>query len=251
MNKAQAERYARHIQLDEIGFSGQEDLLASRVLVIGAGGLGSPALMYLASAGVGQLVVSDFDRVELSNLQRQIIHHEADIGREKALSAAERIRALNPSVNVRAIPWALDETELRREVDGADVVLDASDNFETRFELNRTCVQTRTPLVSAAAVRMEGQVLVIDPRQPDSPCYRCLYDDAGEPDEPCSLVGVFAPLLGLIGSLQAMQALKLLIGFNDTGVGRLTLFDAQRNEWRTVRLLKDPCCPVCTSRDNV
>ncbi len=246
MEKAQLERYSRHIMLPEIGVEGQQRLLDSRVLVIGLGGLGAPAVMYLASAGVGELVLADYDHVELSNLQRQIIHKTTDIGRNKVDSAADMVAALNPDVHVTRVSWELEGEELIAEISRADVVVDASDNFETRFTLNAACVQTGTPLVSGAAVRMEGQVSVFLPAQADSPCYRCLYEDNGEAGEACSREGAFAPLLGIIGSMQASEALKVLLGLDGTLMGRVLLLDARIMEWRSIKLAKDLACPVCS-----
>jgi len=245
MNEEQAARYSRHIQLPQIGAAGQRRLLGSRVLVVGVGGLGAPAIMYLAASGIGQLALADYDRVELSNLQRQIIHATADIGRNKVDSARDRVLALNPEVRVDTIAWAMDDEELEAEVARADVVVDASDNFETRFALNAASVRTRTPLVSGAAVRMEAQVYVFEPGRADSPCYRCLYSDAGDDGEPCALVGVFAPMLGIIGSVEAAEAIKVLLGIGTTLTGRVVIFDALHTEWRSLTLPRDPACPVC------
>jgi len=245
MTSEQESRYSRHILLAQIGRQGQEKLLASRVLIVGMGGLGSPVAMYLAASGVGHLVLTDFDIVELSNLQRQIIHHTDDVGENKVESARAAIRDLNPGIQVTAIPWALQDEELEREVRAADVVIDACDNFETRFDLNAACWRSGTPLVSAAAMRMEGQVTVFDPRQPHSPCYRCLYSDESSEGEACSQVGVLAPLLGIVGSIQATEAMKLIVGMGTTMVGRVLVLDALDMELRTLKLRKDPQCPVC------
>lgn len=245
MNEQQRARYARHIQLRDIGPEGQARLLGSRVLVVGLGGLGSPAVMYLAAAGVGHLVLSDYDRVELSNLQRQIIHATADIGRLKAQSAADTVARLNPEVRVSVKDWAMEDDELLEEVAAADAVVDASDNFATRFQLNAACHAARKPLISGAAARMEGQVSVFFPGQPPSPCYRCLFSDQGDEGEACALVGVFAPLLGVIGSLQAAETIKVLLGSPNTLAGRLLFIDAATMDWRTIRIPRDPGCPVC------
>ena len=245
MTPEQESRYSRHILLAQIGRQGQEKLLAARVLIVGMGGLGSPVAMYLAASGVGHLVLTDFDIVELSNLQRQIIHHTDDVGENKVESARAAIHDLNPGVRVSALPRALEGDELAREVEAADVVVDACDNFESRFELNALCWRLGTPLVSAAAMRMEGQVTVFDPRQADSPCYRCLYSDDSTEGEACSQVGVLAPLLGIVGSIQATEAMKLIIGMGKTMVGRVLVIDALDMELRTLRLRKDPHCPVC------
>jgi adenylyltransferase/sulfurtransferase len=240
-----SERYSRHLMLPQIGESGQARLNQARVLVIGLGGLGSPVAMYLAASGVGQLVLVDFDHVELSNLQRQVIHSSADIGRDKVESARDRVIALNPEVAVTTLAYVLDDEELAEEISRADVVLDASDNFETRFLLNALCYRAGTPLVSGAAVRMEGQVGVFDPRNADSGCYRCLYTDESGEGEACSQVGVLAPLLGIIGSVQATEALKLILDMGTTLAGRLLVLDALDMEWRMLKLPKDPKCPVC------
>ncbi len=245
MTPEQEARYSRHILLAQIGNKGQEKLLAARVLIVGMGGLGSPVAMYLAASGVGHLVLTDFDVVELSNLQRQIIHHTDDVGENKVASARAAIHDLNPNVQVTAIPWVLEDDELAREVRDADVVVDACDNFESRFELNAVCWRLQTPLVSAAAMRLDGQVTVFDARIPDSPCYRCLYSDESTEGEACSQVGVLAPLLGIVGSIQAAEAMKLIVGMGTTLVGRVMVLDALDMEWRTLKLRKDPRCPVC------
>ncbi|MBF2761291.1 MAG: molybdopterin-synthase adenylyltransferase MoeB [Ectothiorhodospiraceae bacterium AqS1] len=240
-----SERYGRHIRLAQIGEAGQRRLEAAQVLIVGLGGLGSPVAMYLAASGVGRLVLSDYDHVELSNLQRQIVHRSRDIGRNKVDSARDTLLALNPEIEVIALDRALDE-DLDAQVEAADVVVDATDNFESRFALNAACWRQRTPLVSGAAIRMEGQIAVFDPADPKSPCYRCLYRDSGGAEgEPCALVGVLAPLLGIIGSVQATETLKLITGFGDTLAGRLIVLDAALMEWRELRLPKDPACPVC------
>ena len=201
--------------------------------------------MFLAAAGVGTLAIADYDRVELSNLQRQILYRTADVGDDKVAAAHRAVTAMNPDVRVEAIAWAMDGPDLVREVGKADAVVDASDNFETRFEINEACVATRTPLVSGAAIRMEGQVAVFDPNDPDSPCYRCLFDDTGDPEEPCARVGVFAPVTGIAGTIQAAEAVKLLAGVASGLRRRLMLIDALSMEVRTVRVRRDPACPAC------
>lgn len=245
MTPQQHERYSRHILLPAIGEAGQQRLIASHVLIIGAGGLGSPAAMYLASSGIGQITIADFDHVDLSNLQRQLLHRSDDLGHDKVDSARRTLNALNPEVSVTPLNWAPDDEELSERIARADVVVDACDNFETRFTLNRLCVAARTPLVSAAAVRFEGQVSVFDARRDDSPCYRCLYDDASAEGEACSQVGVLAPLLGIIGSVQAAETIKLITGAGEPLVGRVLMFDAFTMEWRSLKLRRDPGCPVC------
>jgi len=241
-------RYSRQIRLQQIGEKGQRRLLESRALIVGMGGLGSPAAMYLAAAGVGEIIVSDFDRVEASNLQRQIVHRAADIGEPKALSAKATLEAINPDIRVTALDWQLDDEELVRQVSEADVVLDCSDNFPTRFALNEASVRTGTPLVSGAAIRMEGQLTTFIPEQQESPCYRCLYPGGGEMAEACAVEGVLPPVVGVIGTLQALEAMKVLVGFGETLCGRLLLFDGQTLEWQTLRLRRDPACPVCAGR---
>ncbi|MGB0721880.1 MAG: HesA/MoeB/ThiF family protein [Gammaproteobacteria bacterium] len=243
MDPKAAARYARQIRLAQVGEEGQQRLLDSRALIIGAGGLGSPAAMYLAAAGVGTLVITDFDRVEESNLQRQIVHRTADIGEPKALSAQRTLAEINPGCAVIAKDWQLDDDELAEEVKQADVVVDCCDNFATRFAVNRACVAHATPLVSGAAIRMEGQIATFIPG--DGPCYQCLYPDALEHEETCALEGVLAPVVGVIGAMQALQAIRVLTGHGDTLAGKLLLFDATAMEWRGVRVPADPACPVC------
>jgi len=245
MDATQRERYARHILLARFGEAGQARLLASRVLLVGLGGLGSPVAMYLAACGIGELVLSDYDFVELSNLQRQIVHGTPDVGRDKVDSARATIERLNPAVRVETLAYELEEGELVDEVGRADVVVDACDNFETRFAINAACWRTGTPLVSGAAMRWEGQISVFDPRRPDSPCYRCLYDDASTEGEACAQVGVIAPLLGIVGSVQATEAIKLITGAGEPLVGRVVAVDALYMEWRELRLRKRGGCPVC------
>jgi adenylyltransferase/sulfurtransferase len=240
------ERYSRQIRLPAIGEEGQSRLLASRALIIGVGGLGSPAALYLAAAGVGHLVLSDFDRVEASNLQRQIIHRQRDIGEPKAFSGRAALHELNPACEVTALDWQLEEPELREQVAAADIVLDCCDNFETRFAINRACVAERTPLVSGAAIRMEGQVVTFLPGSPESPCYQCLYPVALARTETCAMEGILAPVVGVMGSLQALQAVQVLTGNFADLWGRLTLFDATTQEWRSVRVRRDPACEACS-----
>lgn len=245
MNDAQLLRYSRHILLPEIGIDRQQKLLDARVLVIGAGGLGSPVAMYLAASGVGHLTLVDPDKVDLTNLQRQIIHTTKTIGWLKVESAAQQLEALNPEVKVATIPRRLEGEELLTEVQRADLVIDGSDNFPTRFAVNAACVRARKPLISGAVTRFEGQVTVFRNDSPDSPCYRCLYEEGGEPGEPCVQFGVLAPFAGLIGTIQATEALKVLMGIGEPLAGRLLVLDGLRMEWRVVRLRKDPRCPVC------
>jgi len=245
MDDKQLLRYSRHILLPQVGIEGQQRLLEARVFLIGLGGLGSPVAMYLAASGVGHLVLVDHDRVELSNLQRQIAHSTNAIGIDKVASAKQTLQALNPGVRITTFNKVLNADELTEQVRLADVVVDASDNFATRFALNRICVGQKKPLVSGAAIRMEGQVTTFRADQPDSPCYRCLYKDMDELAETCSETGVLAPVVGIIGSIQAAEALKVLTGAGQTLTGRLLILDAQTMEWRELRLRKDPDCPVC------
>ena len=247
MNDQQLLRYSRQIMLPAIDFTGQKRLLSSRVLIVGLGGLGSPVAMYLAAAGVGELVLVDFDRVDLSNLQRQIAHDSERIGMLKVDSAEQTITRLNPECQVRKFAARLEGTALTEQVDAADVVVDCSDNFTTRFALNDACVATRTALVSGAAIRTEGQISVFS-GQPGAPCYRCLYGAGGELDETCSQNGVLAPLVGIIGSMQAIETIKLLTGAGNPLLGRLILLDALQMEWQSVKLRADPKCPVCGQR---
>ncbi len=241
-------RYSRQIMLPEFGVEAQERLLAATALVVGMGGLGSPAALYLAAAGVGRLILADPDRVELSNLQRQILHATDDAGRPKVDSARDRLAALNPDVRIDTLPAALEGEALEDAVREADVVLDCSDNFRTRFEVNRACLAQGKPLVSGAAIRFEGQLAVFDPRDPDSPCYRCLYRDQGEAEETCAENGILSPVVGVIGSLQALEALRLLTGLGTPSVGRLLLFDGLHLDLRLLRLPRDPDCPACGRR---
>lgn len=250
MDPERLQRYSRHILLPEIDLEGQQRLLDSTALVVGAGGLGSPVAMYLASSGVGHLVIGDHDRVDLGNLQRQILHATPDLGRLKTDSARDRLQALNPGIRISTLASRLDRTGLEREAARADVAIDASDNFETRFALNAACYATRTPLVWGAAVRLQGQVSCFDHRRDDGPCLACLYPDrdVAEAGEDCAAGGVLAPLTGVIGSIMAIVALKVLLGLPDTLCGRLLRFDAARMSWRESSLPRDPRCTVC-SRD--
>jgi len=239
-------RYSRQILLPEIDIEGQEKLRSARVLIIGLGGLGSPAAMYLAAAGVGHMVLADFDEVELSNMQRQVAHTTDRIGESKVLSAAETLRGLNPEVKTECLDFCLDERRLQQEVAAADVVLDCSDNFSTRFSVNSACVEQKTPLVSGAAIRLEGQVAVFDSRDDKSPCYRCLYDEGDDEHLSCAQSGVLAPLVGIIGSIQALETIKLIVNFGETLTGRLLILDAKSMQWRDLKLPKDRQCPVCS-----
>lgn len=249
MNDAELLRYSRHILLNEIGVAGQQAILDARVLIIGAGGLGSPVALYLAASGIGQLTICDGDQVDSSNLQRQIIHRDNAIGQNKAASAASSLLALNPQVNVTTIPLRLDGELLQQTVSTHDVVIDASDNFATRHAINRACVQHHKPLVSGAAVRFDGQISVFDMRLADSPCYHCLYPENNDADEVrCAENGVFSPLVGIIGATQAAEALKIISGAGKTLTGRLLLLDALDMQWRSIKLKRDPGCAVCGNR---
>jgi molybdopterin/thiamine biosynthesis adenylyltransferase len=248
MNDEQLLRYSRHILLPEIGIEGQEKLLGATALVIGAGGLGSPVSLYLASAGVGRLVLCDNEDVDLTNLQRQIVHRTGSVGKKKVDSASATLAAINPEVKVVGLPERLDERRLAALAADADVVVDGSDNFATRHAANRACVKLGKPLVSGAAVRFDGQVAVFDLRSPAAPCYACLFPEGGEnEDVRCAVMGVFAPLTGIVGSIQAAGTLKVLIGTGETLAGRLLLLDALTMQVRTISLKKDPACPVCST----
>ncbi|HEB56692.1 MAG TPA: molybdopterin-synthase adenylyltransferase MoeB [Gammaproteobacteria bacterium] len=245
MNDEQLLRYSRQLMLPQIDVAGQEKLLASRVLLIGLGGLGAPVAIYLAAAGIGQLTLVDFDQVDLSNLQRQIVHRTEDIGRPKVDSARDSLLRLNPEIRVSSLNKKLNEDELLAQVQQADIVVEGSDNFATRFAVNQACVKTCTPLVSGAAIRMEGQVSVYL-NNGHGPCYRCLYKDEGELDSSCSNNGVLAPVVGIIGSIQATEAIKVITGVGKVLDGRLLLLDAMNMDWRSLKLKKDPACPVCS-----
>ncbi len=250
MNDNQLLRYSRHILLNEIAYEGQEKLSNSHALIIGAGGLGAPVSLYLAAAGVGQLTICDFDEVELTNLQRQVIHSTESIGINKSLSAKHTIAALNPEVNVHSVEKKSSESELSTLIKQADVVIDCSDNFETRYLLNKLCVRLTRPLVSGAAIGFEGQITVYDQRLNGSPCYHCLFpstDDVGREnnDLRCAEHGVFAPLVGMIGTTQAAEAIKLLIGIGQSLQGRLLMLDTLAMQWHEVKFKRDPNCEVC------
>ena len=246
MNDNQLLRYSRHILLPQIGYEGQEKLTRSHALIVGAGGLGCPAALYLAAGGVGTLTVCDFDAVDLSNLQRQILHTTATVGVNKAVSARNSLLAINPDVQIQTVETKSSADEFAKLITQADVVLDCSDNFATRYTLNKLCVDLKKPLVSGAALAFEGQVTVYDMRHDHSPCYHCLFPDNGEDtDLRCATNGVFAPIVGMIGTTQAAEAMKLLMGIGDSLEGRLLLLDAMTMEWRSIKLAKDPACSVC------
>lgn len=248
MNDEQLLRYSRQIMLPDFDIAAQEKLLAAKVLIVGLGGLGSPVALYLAAAGVGELWLADHDAVDLSNLQRQIVHGENAIGRAKVASAAAAVRALNSQIKVNTIEQKIQGDLLDDSVAAVDLVVDCSDNFRTRFALNAACWKNKKPLVSGAAIRSEGQLLAIDPRRADSPCYRCLYDDAVQDEQlSCAQNGVLAPLVGVIGTLQALEAIKLLANYGAPAVGKLLIFDAKTLEWRSLILPRAKNCPVCGS----
>ncbi|MBS7561534.1 molybdopterin-synthase adenylyltransferase MoeB [Pseudomonas sp. RC4D1] len=241
-------RYSRQILLQHVDIDGQLRLKQSRVLIVGLGGLGAPAALYLAAAGIGELHLADFDTVDVTNLQRQIIHDSASVGVSKVDSAMRRLSALNPEIRLVPHPVALDEDTLAAAVAAVDLVLDCCDNFGTREAVNAACVAAGKPLVSGAAIRLEGQLSVFDPRHPESPCYHCLYGHGSEAELTCSEAGVLGPLVGTVGSLQALEALKLLAGFGEPLVGRLLLIDALGTRFRELRVKRDPGCTVCGSR---
>lgn len=246
MTDDQLLRYSRHILLDQIGVEGQQRLIDARALVVGVGGLGSPAALYLAAAGIGTLVICDGDSVDLTNLQRQILHHTQSVGRLKVESGRDTLQLINPEVEVVRLPQRLAGPALEEQVAAATVVLDCSDNFATRHAINRACVAQRKPLVSGAAIRFDGQISVFDRRNPDSPCYHCLFPEGEDLEEVrCAVMGVFAPLTGVIGTMQAAEALKLIAGVGQSLDGRLLLFDALSADWRAIQLARDPGCAVC------
>ena len=246
MDDAQLLRYSRHILLDEIGIEGQERIMQGRALVIGVGGLGSPAALYLATAGIGHLTLVDHDTVDLTNLQRQIAHTEARVGQPKVESARQALLAINPELKITALAERADATRLNVLVSDADVVLDCSDNFATRQALNTACVRHGVPLVSGAAIRFDGQLAVYNPKDPLSPCYACVFPpDAIFEETRCATMGVFAPLVGIVGSMQAAEALKLLSGAGQPAIGRLLMLDGRDMTWNDIRLPRNPDCPVC------
>ncbi len=245
MDDNQLLRYSRHIMLPQLGIEGQKTLHAAHAMIIGLGGLGSPAAMYLAASGIGRLTLIDADKVELSNLQRQIVHHTEDIGRPKPVSANNKLKALNPECEIDLITQRFGDDDTFDLISHCDIVLDCTDNFETRFLINDACFKHQKPLVSAAAIRWEGQLTVFDPRNAESPCYRCLYKDEGEAQETCSETGVLAPSVGTIGSLQAVETIKVLCGIGEPLIGRLLIVDTLTQHWREIKLQKDPACTHC------
>ncbi len=248
MDDQQLLRYSRHILLDEIGIEGQEKLLAAHALVIGAGGLGSPVALYLASAGIGRITLVDDDTVDLTNLQRQVLHTTSRVGQPKAESGKTALAEINPGVDVIALRERADDARLAELVADATVVLDCTDNFRTRHAINRACVNAKVPLVSGAAIRMDGQIAVFDPRGGGTACYACLFPPDQQFEEvQCSTMGVFAPLVGIIGTMQAAEALKLVAGIGESLANRLLLLDARTMEWTSIRTAKSPDCPVCSA----
>jgi molybdopterin/thiamine biosynthesis adenylyltransferase len=245
MNDDQLLRYSRQIMLPQIDIDGQAKLSAATVLILGVGGLGSPVSMYLASSGIGKLVLCDPDVVDLTNLQRQIVHDTPKVGQPKVISAAETLHRLNPEITVATIPAKLDETALLAQMQQADVVVDCTDNLDSRLLINRVAVAARKPLVSAATIRWEGQISVFQPWLGDNPCYHCFYGKVGGIAQTCSENGVVGPLLGILGSMQALEVIKLLVGNGETLTGRVLLFDGQAMEWMGFKLPRDPHCPVC------
>jgi molybdopterin-synthase adenylyltransferase len=247
MEDNQLLRYSRQILLPQIDIAGQQKLLSARALIIGLGGLGSPAALYLCAAGIGLLALNDFDTVDLSNLQRQVLHDTASIGLSKVESAQKQLHDLNPDTQIVALNRRLETEELLEQVKLADIVLDCSDNFATRFAVNAACVKTATPLISGAVIRFEGHIAVFTPGTNDSPCYNCLYHKDGEQEESCARNGIVAPLPGIIGSMQALEAIKSLLGIGRSPVGKLLIFDALNSEWHQLALRRDPACPCCGS----
>ncbi|MBL15467.1 MAG: molybdopterin-synthase adenylyltransferase MoeB [Gammaproteobacteria bacterium] len=249
MKDEQLLRFSRQIMLPTMDVAGQQELVDATVLIVGMGGLGCPAAMYLSAAGVGHLIIADDDTVEITNLQRQIAHEQSNLGESKVSSAETTLKGLNPDVRITQIKNRLEGDLLEQVVVSADVVVDASDNFNTRFAVNQSCLKNKKPLVSGAAIRMEGQVAVFDSENPESPCYQCLYSECDDDDASCSQNGVMAPLVGIIGSVQAMETIKLITGIGNSLVGRLLLLDAATMQWREMKLPRDPSCPACGGSD--
>ena len=248
MNEEQLLRYSRQLMLPEFDVAGQQTLLSSRVMIVGLGGLGSPVSLYLAAAGVGSLLLVDDDTVDASNLQRQVVHREANVGQAKVGSAAATLREINSDVHIETIDRRLTRDEYVQKLAHIDLVIDGTDNFSTRYELNEACFATGTPLVSGAAIRWEGQVAVFDPRDAESPCYRCLYAEGSDEALNCSESGVIAPLVGIIGTVQALEAIKVLTNVGEALTGALLYLDGKRMEWRRLKLPRQPDCPTCGSR---
>ena len=242
MRDEQLLRYAKHIMLPEVDVAGQEKLLASKVLIIGLGGLGSPVSMYLAASGIGSMTLADYDSIELSNLQRQIVHKTKSIGELKTKSAKRTLQDINLDTNIRTIDSKLTTDELNAETDRADIVVDCTDNFQARYAINDACLRTKTRLVSGAATRFEGHLMVIDPTIPNMPCYRCLYDNAVDIELNCSTTGIAAPVVGTVGTLQALETIKLILGIGESLAGYLLTWDAKYMDWRKLKLPKRADC---------
>jgi len=245
MNDHELLRYSKQIMLPQIDIEGQQKINDSTILIIGMGGLGSPTALYLAAAGVGHLVIADFDQVELSNLQRQIIHRTADIGDDKVNSAKTKLLELNPNIKVTIANEIMHSDNLVSLIKDVDIVLDGTDNFESRFEINKVCVESQKPLISAAVIRFEGQISVFKGYEVDQPCYQCLYSEEGNGRESCVENGVLAPVAGLVGTMQALQAIKVLLGIGEQLCGELLLIDGLDLSFRKVKIAKDPECPIC------
>ena len=245
MNDQELLRYSKQIMLPQIDIEGQQKMNDSTILIIGMGGLGSPTALYLAAAGVGHIVIADFDQVELSNLQRQIIHHTSDIGDDKVNSAKTKLLELNPSIKVTVANEIMHSDNLSSLIKDVDIVLDGTDNFESRFEINKVCVEYQKPLISAAVIRFEGQISVFKGYEVDQPCYQCLYSEEGSGRESCVENGVLAPIAGLVGTIQALQAIKVLLGIGEQLCGELLLIDGLDLSFRKVKIAKDPECPIC------
>ncbi|MGB1271370.1 MAG: HesA/MoeB/ThiF family protein [Endozoicomonas sp.] len=248
MNDDQLRRYSRQIMLSQVDIEGQEKLLNARVLILGVGGLGCPAAQYLAGAGAGELVLVDPDTVDITNLQRQLLYASQDLGLPKVKAAAQRLSAINPDCHIESIQARLEGDALREQVQKATVVLDCTDNFASRFAINEACVSTETPLVSGAGIRLSGQLAVYDHRQPDAPCYHCLYDEQSNEELSCSESGILGPVVGTIGTMQALETIKLISGFGMSLSGRLMIFDAATMGWQTLGLSADPDCLVCSGK---
>ena len=246
MNDHELLRYSKQIMLPQIDIEGQQKINDSTILIIGMGGLGSPTALYLAAAGVGHIVIADFDQVELSNLQRQIIHSTSDIGDDKVNSAKAKLLELNPNIKVTVANEIIHSDNLASLIKDVDVVLDGTDNFESRFEINKACVECHKPLISAAVIRFEGQISVFKGYEVDQPCYQCLYSEEGNGRESCVENGVLAPVAGLVGTIQALQAIKVLLGLGDQLCGELLLIDGLDLSFRKVKIAKDPECPICS-----
>jgi len=245
MNDHELLRYSKQIMLPQIDVEGQQKIIDSTMLIIGMGGLGSPSALYLAAAGVGHLIIADFDQVELSNLQRQIIHRTDDIGDDKVNSAKAKLLELNPNITVTVANEIMHSDNLASLIKDVDIVLDGTDNFESRFEINKACVECHKPLISAAVIRFEGQISVFKGYEADQPCYQCLYSKQGDSRESCVENGVLAPVAGLVGTIQALQAIKVLLGLGEQLCGELLLIDGLDLSFRKVKIVKEPECPIC------